>query len=217
MCAVCRWITSRAWVARASCRSVSPITSTAPPIATLRGQITDAVTGAPLGGATITVAPDGAEPIAITTASDGRYQTAIPSGAYAVTVRLSGFLPASGTDVAALGEIIETDHALLRWSTGSPSVTPTGSGAASSHLEGVVTQAADGQPLAGAQVRVTSATATLTAVSGADGAFAIDGIPVGPFSVAVSKTGYFPLSYEIAIVDSPISLDTKFGRSGCLG
>ena len=107
---------------------VTSVTSTAPPIATLRGQITDAVTGAPLGGATITVAPDGAEPIAITTASDGRYQTAIPSGAYAVTVRPSGFLPASGTDVAALGEIIETDHALLRWSTGTPSVTPTGSG-----------------------------------------------------------------------------------------
>ena len=42
-------------------------------------------------------------------------------------------------------------------------------------------------------------------------------VSVGPFSVAVSKTGYFPLPYEIAIVDSPISLDTKFGRSGCLG
>ncbi|MEX2205976.1 MAG: carboxypeptidase-like regulatory domain-containing protein [Myxococcota bacterium] len=175
---------------------VTTVTSTATPVATLRGQLTDAVTGAPIGGATVTVA-SGAEELVLISGSDGRYQTDVPPGPFSLVVRRSGFIPALLSDDAAVGEILEMDAALLRWATGILPATLTGSGAASNHLEGVVTSAADGLPLSGAQVRVTSTGATLTALSGEEGAFEINGIPVGPFSVAVSKAGFFPLSYEI--------------------
>ncbi len=172
------------------------VTSTAPAVATLRGQLTDAVTGAPVGGATLTITR-GAEELLLTSGSDGRYQTDVPAGPFTLVVRRSGFIPAYLSDDAAVGEILDMDAALLRWATGILPATLTGSGTAASHLEGLVTTAADGAPLAGAQVRVTSATATLTALSDGDGAFEISAIPVGPFSVAVSKPGFFPASYEI--------------------
>ena len=175
---------------------LTTVTSTATPVATLRGQLTDAVTGAPVGGATLTIT-HGAEELVLTSGSDGRYQTDVPPGPFSLVVRRSGFLPAYLSDDVAVGETLEMDAALLRWATGIVPATPTGSGAAASHLEGLVTTAGDGLPLAGAQVRVTAASTTLTAVSDGDGAFEIGGIPVGPFSVAVSKTGFLPLSYEI--------------------
>jgi hypothetical protein len=128
---------------------------------------------------------------------DGRYQTDIPPGPFSLIVRRSGFLPGQISDDAALGETLELDYAMLRWSTGILPAQTTESGTASNHLEGLVTSSADGVPLAGAQVRVTSATATLTALSDDDGVFEINDIPVGPFSVAVSKTGFVPVSYEI--------------------
>ncbi|MEX2206809.1 MAG: carboxypeptidase-like regulatory domain-containing protein [Myxococcota bacterium] len=175
---------------------VTNVTSTALPIATLRGQLTDAVTGTPIGGATVTITR-GAEDLVLISGSDGRYQTDVPPGPFSLVVRRSGFIPAYLSEDAALGETLEMDAAMLRWTTGILPATLTGSGAASNHLEGVVTSAADGLPLAGAQVRVTSTGATLTALSGEDGAFEINGIPVGPFSVAVSKTGFAAFSYQI--------------------
>ncbi len=56
-----------------------------------------------------------------------------------------------------------------------------------------------GEPLAGAEARVTSSGGgTFTALSGADGMLEITGIPAGPFSIAVSKVGFFPLRYGVS-------------------
>ena len=167
------------------------------PITSLQGLVTDSVTGAPLAGATITVSPLSSDDLVVTTGSDGRYRVVIPPGPYTVVIRHEGFIPASGPDVALLGETIETDQAMLRWSTGILPATLTGSGVGSDHLEGTVTAAATSQPLAGAQVRVTAGSATFDTVSAADGSFVFNGLPVGPFAVAVTKTGFFPASYAI--------------------
>ena len=67
---------------------------------------------------------------------------------------------------------------------GSPAVAGT-----TGTIQGVVTDT-DGKPVAGAQVSVASPTYATTTVTGPNGFYAVNGLPVDTYRVSFSKTGY---------------------------
>ncbi|MBV8600459.1 MAG: carboxypeptidase regulatory-like domain-containing protein [Candidatus Eremiobacteraeota bacterium] len=66
----------------------------------------------------------------------------------------------------------------------SPAVPPQQNYAT---IYGVVYDGATGQPLSGATVLIDS---VLSATSGANGAYAVANVPIGPFSAVTSASGY---------------------------
>ncbi|HVM15716.1 MAG TPA: carboxypeptidase regulatory-like domain-containing protein [Egibacteraceae bacterium] len=84
-----------------------------PDPATIAGQVTDAATGAPIAGATVTmVASDGTETVT-TTNDDGRYlYQGVAPGEYTVTADAEGYQPTSQGATATQGQLTRLDFAL---------------------------------------------------------------------------------------------------------
>ncbi|MGQ0766836.1 MAG: TonB-dependent receptor domain-containing protein [Gemmatimonadota bacterium] len=70
-------------------------------------------------------------------------------------------------------------------------------GQATGSIEGRVTEAASGRPLPNVQVMV--AETRIGALSGADGAFALTGVPVGARTVTARRIGFQPVTRAIAV------------------
>lgn len=85
----------------------------------LAGTVTDAATGAPLAGATITTS-DG---YSATSDATGSYDLSVPAGTYDLTARSFGYQPATQTGVQVLAGETVTDNITL---TPAPEVTVTG-------------------------------------------------------------------------------------------
>ncbi|MEM1116826.1 MAG: TonB-dependent receptor [Bacteroidota bacterium] len=75
------------------------------------------------------------------------------------------------------------------------------SAAAASHglLTGTVTEAATGQPLAGANVVLVGT--DFRAASGADGVFEIDEVPAGTYTIRISSVGFVAVTQEVDVRD----------------
>jgi subtilisin family serine protease len=88
---------------------------------TLAGTVTDATTGSPLAGATVTIT--GSVDREVTTGADGRFSTLLPVGDYQVAVALFGYTAATRTATVTDGATTTVDVAL----SPVPSVDVTGS------------------------------------------------------------------------------------------
>ena len=154
----------------------SPSLKTSPGAARLSGVVTDAATGAPLAGASVTVAGQTA-----ITGADGRYSLGgLAAGTLSVQVSAAGY--AARGLALVLDGIAEFNLPAIALSKDAPPAT-TGT------ISGVVTAKAGGAPLAGVTVTV-SGSASMTATTGADGSYRLDGVAPGALSVSATRSGY---------------------------
>ena len=187
----------------ASLSSTAPASTTA----TVEGVVTDSKTGLPLGGALVTVTAGGVAQVVVTN-PDGSYQAVIPAGSFNVSVTDEGFLASSGSGSAGGGDTFDFAASLLPWTTTptTPPVSPpppppeVSPGAATSRVAGTATDGATQAPLGGVLVTVTGTASsfTLSATSGADGQYAVEGLPAEPFAVTFARDGYSPLTYTVS-------------------
>ena len=89
-------------------------------IGTLAGTVTDAASGAPIAGATLTLT--GASERELTTGADGTFSTQLPTGDYQVAVAAFGYASTTKTATVAKGATTTLNVAL----TAVPSVNVTG-------------------------------------------------------------------------------------------
>jgi len=142
---------------------------------TLRGAVTDAATGDPLAGATLTL-PERNR--ATTTGADGNYQfTGVEPGTVAVEAAADDFVSRRLEATVDSGSIT-----LL-----SPALTP--SRALEVGVAGTITDNATGERIAGATVAVSGADSA-TATSAADGSYAIRELTPGALTLEASAPDY---------------------------
>ncbi len=157
----------------------SPVLTPGPTTGTIQGMATDATTGAPLAGVTVTVT--GTATLNATTGLDGTYLfTNVPPGTVTITASKSGYQTLTATGTVLAGVVLTFNPALVP-TGGTPPTTGT--------IQGTVTDASTGSPLAGATVSVTGA-ATLSATTGANGTYAFPNVPPGGVTLSASKAGY---------------------------
>ncbi len=156
------------WTTRISSFTMPGCTNAAPPTGTLNGTVTDANTAIGIVGALVQTSNGYS---AITTAG-GAYSIVIPAGTYGVTASKVAYGPESASGIVVpTGGTTTQDFAL---STGI--------------LSGTVTDSVTALPLQGALVQLSNGASTLTDVAG-NYSFAL---APGSYSVAFSRTGYFP-------------------------
>jgi hypothetical protein len=148
---------------RALMAAANPVPN--PDLGSIRGRIVDGDSNFPLSGATVVLA--GAASRTLTTAADGRFQfQGLPAGSYNLAIQLAGYgalttvitLPTGG--IADLGDV-----RML-----SAPINPT-----TGMIRGQVTDAATGQPLAGATVAASGQTIQ----TGADGRYQLSNVTRG--------------------------------------
>jgi hypothetical protein len=153
--------------------------------ARLSGSTLDAANGAGLA-ANIFVY-QGSTLVASTVASapEGRYQFGeeLPAGTYTVTAAKYGYVPQTADNVIVTEGASTTVDFLLT---------------ASAALEGRVTDATTGAPLAAATIELCQdGVSVASTTTGADGCYRIDGLPEGVYSATASQPGYISLTTEI--------------------
>jgi len=145
---------------------------------TLRGIVTDAISGAPIGGATVSNAT-----FRVKTDSRGVYQVAnVAAGPVPITVSQTGYQTINTTgNLVAGGQLVY-----------SPAMTTTSGGPipTSATVNGVVVDAGTNLPLTGVAITATDGAGTHTAQSDANGNFSIGGM-VGDANGGVSFTFMF--------------------------
>lgn len=139
----------------------------------VKGQVIDAMTRAPLSAASIRVG-------SLNLASDqqGRFEAGVAVGSLSLVVDKAGYSTAQRQVTVAAGAIadvgtialaVQSDRALLR---------------------GIVTDAADGRPLPAASITASIGGINLSAMTAANGAFELSGIPAGDGSLVAQKQGF---------------------------
>ncbi len=147
-----------------------------PTTGTLNGKVVSAATSEPLAGVTVSLA--GNPTIIASTDSAGAFRLAnIPQGSQQILFALSGYASGNLTTTVLAGSIVNLGTLTLAVAS------PTGI------VQGVITDAATGSPIAGVVITVTG-TATWTAVTTADGAFKIVDVIPGIITLSTSKAGY---------------------------
>ncbi|MFE9689556.1 S8 family serine peptidase [Micromonospora sp. NPDC005806] len=160
---------------------------------TLAGTITDATTGAPIGGAT--VALTGAATRQLTTGSDGKYSSLLPAGAYQVAVSAFGYESKTVPATVTKDTTTTTNVAL----TAVPSVTVSGS---------VTDGSGHGWPLY-AKVSVEGPSGVSDYTTPANGQYSFK-LPTGAtYSVKVQPQypGYETVTKEVVVGSSNVTQD----------
>lgn len=139
----------------------------------ITGTVTAADTGEPIAGATVTVAETGAS---VATEDDGTYTLRLEPGTYELTATAFGRETVTVSDVSVVAEQFTTvDMALT--------AAPTGA------VAGTVTFADSGVGVPG--VTVTVDDTPLTATTGPDGGYLIEGLPAGEtWTVRATAEGF---------------------------
>ena len=144
------------------------------------GTVTNAGTVAPLAGATV-----GGTDFSTTTDSNGNFTLAgVPPGPQTLTISRSGFSPAT-TDVT-----VEPGKTL---SAGTIALTPLSTFGTTT---GTVTNAGTGAPLSGATVGGIGFSAT----TDSNGNFTLAGVPPGPQTLTISRSGFSPAMKLVPVV-----------------
>jgi hypothetical protein len=150
---------------------------------TVQGKITDAATGQALGGATVSV---NGNPGATTDAT-GQYQISnVPAGVITLEATAAGYTTVSGAGNLGAGDLMVFSPALAATS-GSPDT--------SSNLQGIVTSAATGQPLAGVMITVSGSN-TLDATTDSQGEYKLTGLASGAITLTATLSGYDTVAAE---------------------
>ena len=148
-----------------------------PTTGTVTGKVVDAASKLPLTGAVVTLGSNGS--IKATTDASGSFTlTAIPAGSQQLEVTLTGYASGTAAVEVAAGALLNLGDLPL-------SLNPT-----SAIIKGTITNAADGQALAGVTVAVTGSF-NGTAITGADGTYLFPEVTPGSVTVTASKAGYF--------------------------
>ncbi|MBI2919215.1 MAG: S8 family serine peptidase [Chloroflexi bacterium] len=166
-------------------------TTLAPP-GTIAGTVTDASTGIPVPGATVS---DGTR--SATTDASGAYTLAsVPAGSYTVTASRTGYSSTSQTVSVVAGATATADFAL------SP-VPTTGT------ITGKVTSASTGAPIAGA--RVTAGNRTVFTDAG--GNYTISNLSPGTYRVEAETPGYRKVRRTVSLAaGATVVLDFSLPR-----
>lgn len=145
-----------------------------PTTGTVTGMVVDASTNQPLAGVSVVSGQ-----LSATTTNTGEFTVSnIPSGSQTITFSLSGYSTSTVTVNVTAGSIINIGTIGL-------SVNPT-----TGIIQGIVTDASNGQPLSGAIITVTGQ-ATWTVATSTEGSYKITDITPGSVTVSASKTGYY--------------------------
>ena len=142
---------------------------------TLQGRITDAASGGPIANAQVE-ASRGPTPRATRTDANGNYRLLLRSGSYAVTARAFGY-QAAGTDTVSVPERRDTT-----WNLGlNPLPLHT--------VYGFVYSAADGSPIANAEIRILDTPLTPVRTN-PDGFYVFAAnVPSGTYNFEAGGTG----------------------------
>ncbi|HEX9562482.1 MAG TPA: carboxypeptidase regulatory-like domain-containing protein [Gemmatimonadaceae bacterium] len=153
---------------------------------TLSGTVTDAASGAPIAGASVTTQP--ATTTAITNSQGAFTISGVPAGSYNVTASHAGYSPGSANGVVGPGQAVTVNIALAP-------VPGT--------ISGVITNASNGAPIAGATVSTVPPTATVT--TNAQGSYTIPNVPPGTYTVNATSAGFNPNSAPAAVTSSQVA------------
>jgi hypothetical protein len=148
----------------------------------VRGTVREGSSGPPIAGATIVANPGG---LTVKSGSDGRFAMALDApGSYTLTITCFRFEP----DVKSNANVnVGSDRTI----TISLQRKPTGT------LSGIVS-AAGGGPLDAAELLLEGT--GLQGITGASGAYQIDAVPVGAYTVRCMRPGYAAASRSVTVV-----------------
>jgi len=173
-----------------------------PESGTLRGTITDSVTGQPLEGAKITVTGV-ANPTF--TVADGSYQaTNVPSGIpVTATIEKDGYITAIGRGTISPGTIAVYSPALV---AGVPQ--------SAAKIQGIIKDGATGLPLEGVSIHVSDIYNT-TVFTDAQGAYQTPSLIREIYTVTASLMGYDSVAIEVdAVLNNTITFSPKLYPEG---
>lgn len=151
----------------------------------VRGTVRDASNALPLAGVSVSVVGTS---LAATTGADGTYQiSGVPVGNVDLRASKTGYTTAAGSGTLVAGGQLLFSPVLV---SGSSSATD---------LQGKVTDAVTGLPIAGATIAVSGAN-TLTATTDAAGQYQLGSLVPGAITIAVTATGYGPVTASATVV-----------------
>ena len=159
----------------------------------IAGLVTDSGTGAPVAGASVTIAPGGAS---TTTAADGSYNVSLGPGSYTVTVSKSLYVSQARSVVVASDATALADISLVP---------------APGWISGTVTDAAGGAPLAGVSLKAVGTSGQeFPVTSASDGSYNITLAPGTYTIIVVQATGYVNQSRTSVAVTSAQTTPVDF-------
>lgn len=165
-----------------------------PQTSTLRGRVTDAVSGAPLADATITVT--GAASGVTRSGTDGVYQLGgLSPGSVTVSVAHGGYDTVVGAGLLTGGGTLTFDARLQPSGLGD---VPVGS------IVGQVIDAITREPLPGVTVTVAGEFAA-TATTNSLGQFEIHNMPARSYTVSLALAGYFQRSLPTLVPEAGVA------------
>ncbi|SDI19832.1 Serine protease, subtilisin family [Actinokineospora alba] len=152
-------------------------------VATVSGKLTDAATGAPIGGARVLAR--GGETDEARTAADGTYHLFLVPGGYDLTAEAFGYAAETAAVTAVAGQVTRHDAAL----DPVPRV----------RLSGVVTDGSGhGWPLR-ASVDISGYPGGPVSTDAVTGAYSVELVPGGTHTVTVAADGYQPSTREVTV------------------
>ncbi|MBI3729842.1 MAG: carboxypeptidase regulatory-like domain-containing protein [Burkholderiales bacterium] len=154
--------------------------------ASVMAQVVDAATNTPLSGVTVSIADGKGVQNAQTDASGKFVAQNLSAGAYTISFAFNNYSAVITTKVLNAGQAL--DLGVVKMSKLS--------NASSATIAGVVTNAANGQPIAGATV----SGGTFGTQSDAQGNYQVSNVVAGDVTLTVNKTGFKSLSTPVHVV-----------------
>ncbi|GGS39296.1 carboxypeptidase regulatory-like domain-containing protein [Actinokineospora fastidiosa] len=166
------------------------------PVGTLAGTVTDAATGTPVSGASVTVT--GPSNRTLATGTDGAYTSTLPVGEYAVAATAFGYGQATGTAAVTEAQTVTVDLAL----TPAPRDTVSG-----------VVRNAQGGVVANATVQILGTPLAAVTTNG-EGAYSIADVPHGTYQIRATAGGCNDPRQVELVVDGAEALDFELPARG---
>lgn len=164
---------------------------------TVMGMVLDGSSNAPLENATVTVTPaSGEAPISVQTNAQGLYEIAVsPAGQVGVAATKEGYSLVSGAGVVQVRGTLTFSPTLTKAITVNPPANPDPA-VTTVTVQGTVTQAANGAPIAGVAVTVknTGAGTSYQASTDAAGKYSIASVAAGAVVLSADKAGWVSAS-----------------------
>ena len=175
----------------------TPTPTPTPCVGNIAGQVTDAVTGAPIADATVVLAQGNTPIDSITTNDQGAYAfQGVDCGDYIVAVQ-----PVTGYENATPQQATVADGVTTQVDFSLTASAPT-----TGNITGTVSDADTGSPIAGATVAYGEGTSPQdftpidSTTTGANGTYTFDDVEAGSYLVAATKTGYQPNATTATVV-----------------
>lgn len=161
--------------------------------AVVQGVVTDALSGVPLAGVTITAGTA----VAITDATGSYRIESVPFGEVSLRAALSGYDSVIGAAMALGGSIVSFSPKLYAQGTSPPFANTSG-------ITGLVRDAGSGAPLSGVNIVAVFNGQSQTITTNEAGRFTIEGLIAAQGTLSASSSNYAPT--EIAVVLEPLRL-----------